>query len=105
MSQYLDENGLRKLWSKTKAYVNDHVPSLTWDQISGKPDFSAVYRYKGTVATVSALPSSGNEVGDVWDVQSNNMNYGWTGDHWDPLGEIFVIESISDETIDEITGG
>lgn len=103
MSRYLDENGVAKLWQKVKNYVVDHTPTLSWDQISGKPDFSSVYRYKGTVAAVSGLPSEGSEVGDVWNVESNDMNYGWTGDHWDPLGQIFTIESIPDSVIDEIT--
>lgn len=105
--EYLDRGGVAKLWSKIKSYVQKYVqenkPVLSWDNITGKPDFSSVYRYKGTVALVSELPSEGNEIGDVWDVQHNDMNYGWTGDHWDPLGQIFTISSIPDSVIDEIT--
>ena len=53
---------------------------------------------------MSDLPSSGNTAGDVWNVDATNMNYAWTGSAWDPLGEVFTIESISNAEIDTILG-
>lgn len=47
---------------------------------------ASAYKYKGSVATQSALPSSGQAVGDVWDVQDTGVNYAWTGTAWDALG-------------------
>ena len=47
---------------------------------------SSAYTYKGSVATQSALPSSGNKTGDVYDTQDTGMNYAWTGSAWDALG-------------------
>lgn len=47
---------------------------------------SSAYRYKGSVATQSALPASGNTTGDVYDVQDSGMNYAWNGTAWDALG-------------------
>ena len=47
---------------------------------------SSAYKYKGSVATVADLPASGNETGDVWDVQATGVNYAWTGTAWDALG-------------------
>lgn len=47
---------------------------------------ASAYVYKGSVATVSDLPASGNTVGDVWDVQATGVNYAWTGTAWDALG-------------------
>ena len=49
---------------------------------------ASAYKYKGSVATVSALPSVGNTVGDVYDVQENGSNYAWDGTKWDALGQI-----------------
>ena len=49
---------------------------------------ASAYKYKGSVATVSDLPASGNVVGDVYDVQSNGVNYAWNGSAWDALGQI-----------------
>lgn len=47
---------------------------------------SSAFTYKGSVATQSALPSSGNKTGDVYDVQDTGMNYAWNGSAWDALG-------------------
>lgn len=48
---------------------------------------TSAYIYKGSVATVADLPASGT-VGDVYDVQSNGVNYAWNGTSWDALGQI-----------------
>ena len=67
-----------------------------------KTDITNMYKYKGSVATVSALPSSDNTTGDVYNVESSGMNYAWDGTAWDALGEIFTITSISNGDIDTI---
>lgn len=67
-----------------------------------KTDITNMYKYKGSVATVSALPASGNTTGDVYNVKSSGMNYAWDGTAWDALGEIFTITSISNSDIDTI---
>ena len=67
-----------------------------------KTDITNMYKYKGSVATVSALPSSGNTTGDVYNVEATGMNYAWNGSAWDALGEIFTITSISNSDIDTI---
>lgn len=69
-----------------------------------KTDITNVYKYKGSKSTVNDLPSSGNTAGDVWNVEATNMNYAWTGSAWDPLGEVFTIESITNAEIDTILG-
>lgn len=48
---------------------------------------ASVYKYKGSVITLDDLPSSDNTTGDVYDVQSNGMNYAWNGTTWDALGQ------------------
>ena len=47
---------------------------------------SSVMTYKGTKATVSALPSSGNSIGDVWHVTADGGEYAWDGSAWQELG-------------------
>ena len=49
---------------------------------------SSTFTYKGSVATVNDLPSSGNKTGDVYDVQATGVNYAWNGSSWDALGQI-----------------
>lgn len=86
------------------------MTSVTWDDVTGKPelalksDIVGVYIYKGSVASRDDLPLENREVGDVWNTEADNMNYAWTGVHWDPLGSVFSISSISNETIDSILG-
>lgn len=61
-----------------------------------------MYKYKGSVATVSALPASGNTTGDVYNVEESGMNYAWNGTAWDALGEIFTITAITNAEITNI---
>jgi hypothetical protein len=61
-----------------------------------------MYKYKGSVATVSDLPSSDNTTGDVYNVESTGMNYAWNGSAWDALGETFSITAITNAEIDTI---
>ena len=41
---------------------------------------------KGTVATIGALPPSGNAVGDAYVVTANNHLYSWNGSSWVDMG-------------------
>ena len=47
---------------------------------------ASVYKYKGSVTDESKLPTTGQSVGDVYDVQSTGMNVAWNGTAWDKLG-------------------
>ena len=67
-----------------------------------KTDITNVYKYCGSVATYSALPSTGLTAGDVYNVEADGMNYAWTGTAWDALGAVFTITSISNAEIDTI---
>ena len=58
---------------------------------------TSVYRYMGTVSAYADLPSSGQEVGDVWNIETADSAHGikagdnvaWNGTGWDALaGEI-----------------
>ena len=51
-----------------------------------KTDIASAYNYKGSKATLADLPTTGNAVGDVWNVEATGMNYAWTGSEWDALG-------------------
>ena len=55
----------------TKQYVDSAVAS--------------VYKYKGSVANQSALPSSNQVVGDVYNVEDTGDNFAWDGTKWDKL--------------------
>lgn len=75
-------------------------------------DIAGLYHYKGSVATKAALDAmtqSSLSVGDVYNVESDGMNYAYvswdsTGNKpvWDALGSTFTIVSITNAEIDEI---
>lgn len=43
--------------------------------------------FKGTKASVSNLPTTGNVQGDMWNVTDTGANYAWDGSQWDKLSE------------------
>lgn len=55
---------------------------------------TTVYQYKGSVATYANLPTTGQKVGDVWNVETADPDHGikagdnvaWDGAQWDILG-------------------
>lgn len=49
-------------------------------------DIASVLKYKGTKATVNALPSTGNATGDVWHITADGSEYAWDGSTWQELG-------------------
>ena len=65
-----------------KDYVDDEI----------KKNVASVYKVKGTKENYSDLPTSGNTIGDVWNVTNANdktpagTNYVYTDNGWDALG-------------------
>lgn len=69
-------------------YNNPH--KVTAEQLG----LTTVYQYKGSVATYADLPTTGQKVGDVWNVETADPDHGikagdnvaWDGAQWDILG-------------------
>lgn len=68
-------------------YYNPH--KVTAEQLG----LTTVYQYKGSVATYADLPTTGQKVGDVWNVETADPDHGikagdnvaWNGTKWDAL--------------------
>lgn len=77
--------------------------AVEWDNVVGKPidllqagdvyskeeidaKVNAVYKFKGSVEGLAALPVEGNTLGDVYNLQDTGMNVAWDGSKWDYLG-------------------
>lgn len=74
--------------TKTSDITNDsNFQTATEVQSAISTAVASAYKYKGSVASQSALPSSA-DTGDVYDVQDTGMNYAWNGTSWDALGQI-----------------
>lgn len=99
-SDFVDLDGLN-------TWANNTLPEYGYQtaaqvQSAINTAVSAVYKYKGSKATAADLPSTGNTVGDVWNVTSTGMNYVWTGSEWDALGSDLNIDAITNAEIDTI---
>ena len=73
-----------------------------------KSEITNMYKYCGSVASSGKLPTTGQRVGDVYNIEAASkyggagMNVAWNGSDWDPLGEIFTITAITNAEIDAI---
>lgn len=73
-----------------------------------KSEITNMYKYCGSVASADKLPTKGQRVGDVYNIEAASkyggagMNVAWNGTAWDPLGEIFTITAITNAQIDAI---
>lgn len=73
---------------KTKQQVDKNTAAIA--ELQEKA--AIAYHFKGSKPTFNDLPTTGNEVGDVWDVKDTGVNYGWTGTEWDELGPLADLE-------------
>lgn len=66
------------------------------------PNITGLFRFKGSVATVSALPATGNLPGDVYNVIDGGANYAWDDSEWDKLSENLewgrIVGTLSNQT-------
>lgn len=80
--------------------------SVDWNDITNKPELGTIYEYKGSVATFEDLPAAdaeGLKPGHVYNVEGDDdMNYGWTGTKWDPLGSKFKPTYLTTAELDEM---
>ena len=94
----------------TQPWVRSYVATNRTD-VSGKADATNVYTkaeidsklagalsYKGTKASVSALPSTGNVTGDVWHVTATGGEYAWNGSAWEELGSAVDLSGYVEES-------
>lgn len=89
MAKYLDSAGLSHFMTTVKTALN------------------GMLRYMGSVATEADLPSSGQSVGDMYNIEAASSygqagtNVVWNGSLWDVFGS-FSITSITNAEIDTI---
>lgn len=73
--------------------VSNKKTNIDLSNYATKSDISSVYKYKGSKANYSALPTANNAVGDVYNVESADSAHGiragdnvaWDGTKWDVL--------------------
>ena len=74
----------------------DKIAKIVLTDYAKKSDISTAYVYKNSVETTTDLPASGQNVGDVYNINKQftfdgkvypaGTNVAWNGTEWDPLG-------------------
>ena len=106
--KYADKASYLKKTDATLTYVSKTSLSTELATYAKKSDITNMYVYKGSVADASKLPTTGQQVGWVYNIESASiyggagMNVAWNGTTWDPLGEIFTITEMTEDDLDEI---
>lgn len=105
---YADKNSYLKKTNAALTYVSKTSLSTELANYAKKTDITNMYVYKGSVADASKLPTTGQQVGWVYNIETASvyggagMNVAWNGTTWDALGEIFTITAITNAELDEI---
>lgn len=88
------------------------TPKQLKDAVDGViSDLSNALTFKGTKATYSDLPSSGNKVGDLWtvtaatDAYPANSEFAWTGSAWEYVGGLQDLSGKADKAGDNAFTG
>ena len=66
---------------ESKGYIQNKPDIYTKTEVNNL--LTSTMHYKGTKPTQSELPSTGNTIGDVWNVTDTDTNYAWNGSTWD----------------------
>lgn len=97
--------------SKGSTNYTTYTKAALDSSLGAKADASSVYtkteidqkltgamNYKGTKATTSALPSSGNATGDVWHITADGSEWAWNGTAWEELGTAIDLSGYVEES-------
>ena len=98
LSQFTNDSGFQ-----TAANVDTKLADY-----AKKTDIASVYKYKGSKANYAALPTEGQVVGDVYNVEAADSTHGikagdnvaWDGTEWDVLAG--TIDTSNFATKDEL---
>ena len=81
------DNELENFKQTRADFMADHYKKTeTYSKSEIDTKLVAIYKYRGTVASYSNLPTTGLTIGDVYNVEDTGDNYAWTGTEWDKLG-------------------
>ena len=66
-----------------------------------KADIASAYVYRGSVSAMEELPQNAQN-GDVYNVETDGMNYAWNGERWDSLGAPMGAQALTPEEIEQV---
>lgn len=93
MKEYIESNGkIKEIGLKTLTdgeYVNvaivDGQARIDISDYAKKSDIASALKYRGSVASFANLPDTA-EVGDMYTVEDEDVNYAWDGSKWNRMG-------------------
>ena len=97
-----------------KGYITSSGVDTKLNDYAKKADVSSALKYKGSKDTYANLPTSNNQMGDVWNIvqadASHNIkagdNVAWNGSSWDVLaGTVDLTGYVEESDLVEITTG
>ena len=93
------DNELENFKQTRADFMADHYKKTeTYSKSEIDTKLVAIYKYRGTVASYSNLPTTGLTVGDVYNVEDTGDNYAWTGTEWDKLGGTIDVSGKEDKS-------
>ena len=108
--KYSDLSGTPTIPTKTSQLTNDssYVTSSTLESYALKSDVASAVKYKGSVDSYSDLPTTGIEVGWMYNIvnadATHEINAGdnvvYNGNTWDNYNGTIVIDAATDTDID-----
>lgn len=90
--------------------ISNKTVNIDLSNYALKSEIAEGVNFKGTVANWAALPTTGNNTGDMYIVTAAdathslpaNGNVIWDGTSWDIMGEMFTIDAITTAEIDAL---
>lgn len=90
----------------SKGYETEESVDEKLTQYAKKSDISSVYKYKGSVETYDDLPTENQQIGDVYNVETDDSihnikegdNVAWDGAKWDVLSGTVDLSNYYDMT-------
>lgn len=75
--------------------IDEQPMNVFWSGQKSPTSNKYKINYKGTVATASALPATGNKKGDTYNISEDGSDYIWTGTEWNKFGANVYIGATS----------
>ena len=94
------ENNYTEITEKIDSEINQ-IKADTYTKSEIDEKVSKVYKYKGSIQNVDALPTENVNNGDTYNISETGMNYAWdeVAQKWDSLGTIVDIEKINGDFV------
>lgn len=86
VGDYATTEDISDMLTKREAGQTYATKADTYTKEEVDQNFSSTFKYRGDVATFADLPKTQNQIGDVWQVNDDQISYAWNGKEWKQYG-------------------